>query len=437
MKRNAGIIAAGLGLFFSQTFSPSLMAQTNQISVESEVISTTSTDFLSDADWTSLPEETRRSRLRRSRLARYEESGKGDIAKLADYVEKYQKFNIYDPRLFVFNVKAVHAAETTNGVQLSGEVLVEAYKSGLESVMKGLGFEVLKNEITVLPADLGSRAFAVATTGMATLRKEPRLRAEQINSVPMGGWVRILREAKPSDMTNVRVSPRHAPGSDRVQEKDSSAEWYLAQTLEGYIGFILKGEFDYSDDFKTPDGIVRVPFQTVVKDIKTTVPAGAFVYRNGGEWLLASGEKLPVTVQVSDVRQKLSAEQIRNLSQPLMKTKYVWGGVTEAGIDCSGFSQFIYRTLGGFLPRDAEEQAASGIIVGWGEDVVNKALPGDLIFFRNDSGRIGHVAVSLGGNDIIHSAGRGVHEAKLSDEESTSTKILDGVLFARRPFTGF
>jgi cell wall-associated NlpC family hydrolase len=107
--------------------------------------------------------------------------------------------------------------------------------------------------------------------------------------------------------------------------------------------------------------------------------------------------------------------------------------VTQEGIDCSGFTQFLFKTYGVVLPRDAEEQAIVGQIVGFGRDVVRVAQPGDLIFFMNEHGKVNHVAVSLGGDRILHSSSRNVHFASLLDQpEANEERLLDRVLWARR-----
>ncbi len=69
-----------------------------------------------------------------------------------------------------------------------------------------------------------------------------------------------------------------------------------------------------------------------------------------------------------------------------------------------------------------------------GEDVLEKAEPGDLIFFANDTGRISHVAISLGDGRIIHSAGKGVHLKRLDEPRDPDSEDTYGgrVLFARR-----
>src|SRR5690606_4200104 len=82
---------------------------------------------------------------------------------------------------------------------------------------------------------------------------------------------------------------------------------------------------------------------------------------------------------------------------------YLWGGVTLNGVDCSGFTQAVMWMHGIALPRDSDLQAATrtGIDVGPGLDALH---PGDLLSFAEPAARVSHVAISLGGSAIIHSA---------------------------------
>lgn len=80
--------------------------------------------------------------------------------------------------------------------------------------------------------------------------------------------------------------------------------------------------------------------------------------------------------------------------------RYVFGGTTPSGWDCSGFTQWTFKNHFGItLPRSASMQCSVGTPV----DVNNRAAwqPGDLLFYR-EGGRVGHVAVYLGGNQLIH-----------------------------------
>jgi gamma-D-glutamyl-L-lysine dipeptidyl-peptidase len=85
-----------------------------------------------------------------------------------------------------------------------------------------------------------------------------------------------------------------------------------------------------------------------------------------------------------------------------LNTPYLWGGRSPFGIDCSGFTQLVYKLNGIPLLRDAYQQAAQGTVLSF----VEEAEPGDLAFFDNDQGNIIHVGIILSGNKIIHASGR-------------------------------
>jgi cell wall-associated NlpC family hydrolase len=85
-----------------------------------------------------------------------------------------------------------------------------------------------------------------------------------------------------------------------------------------------------------------------------------------------------------------------------LNTAYLWGGKSVFGVDCSGFTQTVYRTLGIHLLRDAYQQATQGETV----DFLQEARLGDLAFFDNAEGRITHVGILLNDHEIIHSSGK-------------------------------
>ena len=85
-----------------------------------------------------------------------------------------------------------------------------------------------------------------------------------------------------------------------------------------------------------------------------------------------------------------------------LNAPYLWGGRSPLGIDCSGFTQMVYRLQGVDLPRDAYQQAEVGTTLSF----VEESEPGDLAFFDNTEGKITHVGIILEDNHIIHASGK-------------------------------
>ena len=84
-----------------------------------------------------------------------------------------------------------------------------------------------------------------------------------------------------------------------------------------------------------------------------------------------------------DVNNEKRAD-IGEIAQNLLHAPYLWGGKSIMGIDCSGFTQIVFRCTGINIPRDAYQQAEIGETV----DFVETTQCGDLVFFDNEEGRI-------------------------------------------------
>jgi gamma-D-glutamyl-L-lysine dipeptidyl-peptidase len=95
-------------------------------------------------------------------------------------------------------------------------------------------------------------------------------------------------------------------------------------------------------------------------------------------------------------------DYIKHIATTYLNAPYLWGGRSVFGIDCSGFSQQVYRFFDKHLPRDAYQQAELGEVVGF----LQEAVCGDLAFFDNAEGRITHVGIMLNAENIIHASGK-------------------------------
>ncbi|GAB4316108.1 MAG: C40 family peptidase [Candidatus Sumerlaeia bacterium] len=379
------------------------------------------------------PEERRQWMLRS--LQDYEPDLKGRPERLDAYVARFREKSILNHKAMPFDVKAQISA-SGRGVTLSGEVLYEEHKLGLQQVLERLGFSPIENNIAVLPdaAGLGDKAFAIATTATLSLWREPRRRSEQVNQVLLGAPLRLLK-------------------------KDDSGQFYFVQSHDDYVGWVEAAGVLAVDKAQWLLWRQHYPRARLIRSLPLqsylpiTHPLHAMtawegtilpIKKNGldDQLVLPGGERIALArlkegvdyalVPAPDVeawRARLLA-----LAEPYLDVKYQWGGITPAGFDCSGFTRHIYRQLGVQLARDADQQAVAGELAafrGYREGL----LPGDLIFFIGRRGSVSHVALSLGGMDYVHSAGRGVHLGSFEPESPYYNKGYDEKFaFAKRIF---
>ncbi len=95
-------------------------------------------------------------------------------------------------------------------------------------------------------------------------------------------------------------------------------------------------------------------------------------------------------------------EGITDTALKFINSPYIWGGRIPSGIDCSGFVQLVYKIHNISIPRDSRQQAEAGA----GISFIDEAMPGDLVFFDDDRGRISHVGMILSQGLVIHASGR-------------------------------
>ena len=88
---------------------------------------------------------------------------------------------------------------------------------------------------------------------------------------------------------------------------------------------------------------------------------------------------------------------ISDYAHNFLGLRYLWGGTSEWGLDCSGLVHYAYRQAGVVVPRDAHAQHAAATEVPLGEE-----RPGDLYFFAREDGRVFHVGFVTGRLHMLH-----------------------------------
>ncbi|MAP56009.1 C40 family peptidase [Altibacter sp.] len=102
------------------------------------------------------------------------------------------------------------------------------------------------------------------------------------------------------------------------------------------------------------------------------------------------------------ISEKLPKEHLLDTALLYVNAPYLWGGKTPFGIDCSGFTQMVYKINGYRILRDASQQATQGEALSF----IEESEPGDLAFFDNAEGVITHVGIIMKDNHIIHAHGK-------------------------------
>ena len=136
-------------------------------------------------------------------------------------------------------------------------------------------------------------------------------------------------------------------------------------------------------------------------------------------------EKTNITTSSNTIEAPIKKQAFTDFYNEWKNVKYKMGGVSKTGIDCSAFTQKIYKDKFGIeLSRSTKTQVNEGIEVAKSE-----LQPGDLVFFK--TGKTDrHVGVYVGNNKFLHSSIKGVQYTSLDKpfykkNYWTSRRIID------------
>jgi len=122
------------------------------------------------------------------------------------------------------------------------------------------------------------------------------------------------------------------------------------------------------------------------------------------------------------------ADALIEYAKSFLGVKYVYGGSTPSGFDCSGFTQYVFKKFGYKINRVSRDQAKNGVAVS-----KSQLQKGDLVFFASSRGSntIGHVGIYIGGGSFIHSSS-GKNNMKVCITSLSEPFYVDTYITARR-----
>jgi len=321
----------------------------------------------------------------------------GTPERIEVYLQFFRREMVNDTRLFAFDVQA----SWTPGriLRLSGYVEFEENRATLETFLHDLGFDLIDNQIQILPAsELGKKSYGLIRTTHALCRAQPAADAEVVTDSLLGDPVFLLRAEKNG--------------------------YFLCHTAEGYVGYLHEKNLvrvDTSGFKRYQSGSQVTLLEDCVTPTGPTLPVGARLkwIRNQYRQIvveLPSGDQASLSAsggQVRDGRPGQRVERAIDRARQLLGTPYLWGGRTSAGIDCSGLVQVAFASEGVNLPRDSSQQVSLGRLTAtrWFPDGMRR---GDTLYFLGPHGKITHTAIYLGADQYLESAGPGVRISSLN-----------------------
>lgn len=227
--------------------------------------------------------------------------------------------------------------------------------------------------------------YGICNLSIVPCRKEPSHRSEMVTQLLFGEHFTILEETEEwarikqaSDGYESWISNKqYLPLKEKTFSELSSSPAQLSNELIGVIS-----DKQNSTAFPLVMGSALPFFSKGVVKLENTL------YDFEGNTCGAADKK--------------DAHSIVSTAYQFLNAPYLWGGRSVMGIDCSGFTQLVYRMNGFQLPRDAYQQAELGTPCSF----VEEAAPGDLAYFDNEEGRITHVGIVLSDQQIIHASGK-------------------------------
>jgi gamma-D-glutamyl-L-lysine dipeptidyl-peptidase len=222
--------------------------------------------------------------------------------------------------------------------------------------------------------------FGICPLSIVPVRSEPSDRSEQVTQLLFGDSFEVLETQK--KWTKIRIQDDQYEGwIDAKQWRAIDEKHFDILKNEGskFCGDLL--EFISGND----NFLMSIPLGSQLNFLN-------FAEINRDQWIFEG-------LQLSGMNSK---SEIIRTAFLYLNAPYLWGGKTPFGIDCSGFTQMVYKLNGYHLKRDASQQALQGEALSF----IEESEPGDLAFFDNEEGKIIHVGIIMQDHYIIHASGK-------------------------------
>ena len=176
-----------------------------------------------------------------------------------------------------------------------------------------------------------------------------------------------------------------------LRSKPTTSSDLLGTYLEGTVMTVIginSGWYKVKHDGKT--GYIRSDYMDIISGYSSSAASGSS----------ASSSDRSYASPAPDANVELG-QQIVNYALGFLGSRYVYGGSSPSGFDCSGFVSYVYKNFGYTITRGATGQYRNdGVSISKSDLSV-----GDLVFFSSNGGSsITHVGLYIGDNEFIHAS---------------------------------
>ncbi len=178
-----------------------------------------------------------------------------------------------------------------------------------------------------------------------------------------------------------------------------NAEVEIIEENNGWIKIEYKGNVGYVGTKYVSDSKIQTTSRSSASRRAKTTKTKTKAITKTTETVVE--DTLPVKTEVESQSSSANTSEIVSYAKKYLGYRYIHGGNTPSGFDCSGFTQYVYKHFGYSLSRSSSSQAGNGVAVGRAN-----LRQGDIVCFSGskNSKKISHVGIYIGGGKFIHAA---------------------------------
>ena len=297
-------------------------------------------------------------------------------------------------------------------IQSEENETLEEENNSIENPQEEVGTQEKIDESTIKVINKGEIIYTIPLVNSSTIKV---LEKDEKVSVltEMNGWSYISSEnlerwVRTSKLKDVNASKKigYIISNSVNFRKQPNTNGDVISKLSKNKEIVILEETNGWKKIEVDDNIGYVSAE-YVSDKKVEVTSRSSTYRTAKKTKTTSKATLSKSTttysieESSNVPANPNGNEIVAFAKQFVGYKYVYGGCTPSGFDCSGFTQYVYKNFGYSLSRSSSAQASNGVGVS-----KSSLQPGDIICFSGSSSskKVTHVGLYIGNGKFVHAA---------------------------------